>query len=954
MGIVCVVVFYMIGGMQMLNNRRYFMLCMERLGLGLVVAAWTGRLMADASEGMAFFEQHIRPVLVESCYECHSDQAGESKGGLKLDSRPALEQGGQSGPVLVKGKPDASLLVQAIRHVDPDLKMPPKKSMLDEAVIVHFEQWIAMGAPDPRDDSSGPSLIEQKSGSHWAFQPIRSPDWPTVDHIDWVRRPLDRFVISKLETRGMEPSREADRRTWIKRVYFNLIGMPPTFDEVEAFVKDSRSDAFDKVVEHLLASPHYGERWARHWMDVSRYADTKGYVFQSDRSYPFAFTYRDYLVRSFNQDLPYDQFVREQLAADLLDLGEDRRSLAALGYLTLGRRFLNNQHDIIDDRIDVVSRGLMGLTVSCARCHEHKYDPIPMEDYYSLYGVFASTHEPEDLPLLGGEPHPQYQAYLEEKTKRRNAHHTYLDEAQQDALQVLRDRAGEYLKTVYDVSFIEGLPQKEALARERKLDPGTVLRWMQSLTKWEESKDPIWTPWLRAVKDAALLGEEKREEWRAMLRDKKQVHSLVAEKILEQTPDSIESLSKVYGDLLSEISRQWNAYKSEQPEALVFSDPHQESLRQVLYAADAPANLPLGQLPRLFEVKVGEKVRRLKRALDGLDAEHPGAPARAMALLDKDRPVTPVVFLRGSPGNRGPSVPRQFFEFLEGENRQPFSKGSGRLELAKKIASAENPLTARVFVNRVWAWHFGLGLVDTASDFGLRCEEPVQRDLLDYLTHSFIQNGWSVKQLQREILLSATFRQSSQYRADYQSLDPDNRLLWKFNRQRLDLEGTRDTLLKVSGQLDLTMGGKPVEITKAPWKTRRSVYGYIERQNLPNFFRTFDLASPDSSSPGRFRTSVPQQALYMMNSPFLKYVVDGMPVLQKMKDQPEENDAEWLTLLYQQFFQRNPSNEEMQWGLEFVRSFDAESGSNEDMDRDEPWKQYIQTLLMSNELVFVD
>jgi hypothetical protein len=922
--------------------------------LGMVLPFMAASLDALEAEGDAFFEQHIRPVLVDSCYECHSDQSGESKGGLKLDARPAMELGGQSGPVFVKGKPGESLLIRAMRQEDPDLKMPPKGPKLDDAVIARFEEWIAMGAPDPRDDSDGPSLIELKSEAHWAFQPVEAPDWPEVDGIDWVQRPMDRFVLANLESRQMEPNPETDRRSWIKRVYFNLIGLPPTYEEVEAFLADSSPKAFEKVVEHLLASPHYGERWARHWMDVSRYADTKGYVFTSDRSYPFAYTYRDYLVRAFNEDLPYDQFIREQLAADLLEQGEDQQALAALGYLTLGRRFLNNQNDIIDDRIDVVSRGMMGLTVACARCHEHKYDPIPTEDYYSLYGVFASTHEPEDLPLLGGEPHPRYEDYLSEKKKRRAAYETYLDQAQQDALQSLRDRAGEFLKAAFDVGLIEDRAQKEALARERKLDPGTVQRWVQALERWGEEKHPVWVPWLLATENPDLLGSEKQAEWLALLQDSERVHPIVGQKIRESNPVDLEALSGVYGGLLADVSKEWNELKSKQPDDRELPDPQREALRQVLYASDAPANLPLGELPRLFEVSVGQKVRSLERELDGLDAEHPGAPARAMALLDKDRPVTPVVFLRGSPGNRGPSVPRQFLGFLEGEERQPFSEGSGRLELANKIASPSNPLTARVFVNRVWGWHFGTGLVGSASDFGLRCEEPVQRDLLDYLTASFIHNGWSVKQLQREILLSATFRQSSQTRSDYQLRDPDNRLLWKFNRQRLDLEGTRDTLLKVSGHLDLKMGGKPVEITEAPWKMRRSVYGYIERQNLPNFFRTFDLASPDSSSPGRFRTSVPQQALYMMNSPFLKHVVDGFPTQQQISEQVAGGEDQMITRLYRQFFQRNPSEEELQWGLEFMGATDQSDPSEVVSDRKELWTQYVQTLLMSNELVFVD
>jgi hypothetical protein len=902
----------------------------------------------NSEEGFTFFENHIRPILVESCYECHSDQTGKSKGGLKLDSRSAIKEGGQSGAILIKGSPEKSLIIQAIKHLDPELKMPPKGPQLSAQKIAHFEEWIAMGAPDPRDKAEGESLIKLKAETHWAFKPVAITNLPSVKNTAWPLRHLDLFTLFNMEEKNMTPSAEADKRTWIRRAYYNLTGLPPTIEEIKAFESDESSEAYEKVVEKLLSSPHYGERWARHWMDVSRYADTKGYVFQSDRSYPFAYTYRDYLVRSFNEDLPYDRFIKEQLAADLLDLGDDKRALAALGYLTLGRRFLNNQHDIIDDRIDVVSRGLMGLTVTCARCHAHKYDPIPTEDYYSLYGVFASTQEPNEKPLLGGEPHPLFAEYQLEKKKRSEAHEIYLHQVQQDALKSLRNRAGDYLMAAHAISAIPDKAQREALARERKLDPGTVFRWSKAIEHWTKEQHPVFTPWILVTEQSKQTDQNKEMDWKTILETSDKSNALVIEQIKTEQPSTLEALAGAYNRLFKTIDQEWETLRKEQPNTTRFPDPVKESLRMVLYAPNAPANLPLGELNRLFEVKVAEKVRRLKRQLDGLDAEHPGAPARAMALLDKKSPVNPVVFKRGSPQNRGDQVPRQFLGFLEGSKRKPFTKGSGRLELAEKIAHPSNPLTARVFVNRVWAWHFGVGLVDSASDFGLRSGEPQQQGLLDYLAHYLVSNDWSIKQLQREIVLSATFRQQSLNRASYTTEDPENSLLWKFNRQRLNLEAMRDTLLKVTGQLDARMGGKPVEITKRPWVPRRSVYGYIERQNLPNFFRTFDFASPDSSSPGRFRTSVPQQALYLMNSPFMKQLVDGMPhYLAKGQSDPKVQ-KQAITNVYHSLFQRNPTGHELEMGLSFLDS----SGTSEKQRT--KWEQYVQSLLMSNELIFID
>ena len=923
------------------NKRRRSWLTAFALYLMQSLSPWTASGQAEL-EGVAFFEQHIRPLFIESCHDCHSAKAGKRRGGLALDTAGGLMMGGSSGPAIVPGEPSQSRLWLVVSHQDSELKMPRDQAQLPQAQQDRLAEWIRMGAPMPADPASEDPPTDTHMEAHWAFQPITPPPSPQIKDNAWVLRGMDRHILSKLEAAGIQPNPPSDRRNWLRRVSYNLTGLPPTQEEVQRLLSDKHPMALEMAVDRLLASPAYGERWARHWMDVSRYADTKGYVFQSDRSYPYAYTYRDFLIRAFNQDLPYDLFLKQQLAADLMDLGEDKRPLAALGYLTLGRRFLNNQHDIIDDRIDVVFRGMMGLTVSCARCHTHKYDPIPIEDYYSLYGVFASSQEPDTMPLLGGDPPAAYPAYLEELKRREQAHGDYLAEAQAAVrAQLIEDTPG-YLMAAHESASIPDPSQREALARERKLDPPTVQRWAAAMTQWEGKKHPIMFPWMRATESATfppintLLGEGKES-----------LNSLIQEAIQHSVPKDLPSLANLYGEVFTkalEIDTQGgnNALqKANQGDQAV------AALVSFLKAPDAPPNLPDGDLPRLFEVKVGEKVRRLKREWEALDAEHPGAPPRAMALMDRPSPVEPVVFGRGQPGNRGARVPRQFLGFLEGPERKPFTHGSGRLELAEKITSLNNPLTARVWVNRVWSWHFGRGLVDSASDFGLRCDRPVQEDLINYLASFLVEHQWSIKALQREILLSATFAQSSQHREEAAAKDPENRLWWQFQRQRLDLEAMRDTLLSVTGQLDHTMNGRPVDITRAPWTGRRSVYGYIERQNLPNFFRTFDLASPDASSPGRFKTTVPQQALYLMNSPFMEAVVDGHQ-LSLPQDLDESAIEQSIVSIYGRFFQRPPSQEELTWGKAFFR--DRQTG----FSLAENHRDYVHALLMSNELIFLD
>jgi len=680
---------------------------------------------ADSPEGIEFFEKHVRPLLADNCWECHGEK---QKGGLNLTSRAAALKGGDSGAALVPEHPEQSLLVKAIQHGD-ELQMPPDEKLPAEAIDL-VTKWIQMGAPwpaDPHADAAAHPVDSQAWRAHWAFQPIRRPELPAVKATEWVRTPIDRFVLAKLEAAGLAPSPPADPRTWLRRASFDVTGLPPNAAEVDALAADPSPAAFEQQVERLLASAHYGERWGRHWLDVARYADTKGYVFTADRNYPNAFRYRDWVVRALNEDLPYDQFLIQQIAADRLP-SPDKQTLAAMGFLTVGRRFLNNPHDIIDDRIDVLLRGTMALTVTCARCHDHKYDPIPTKDYYSLYGVLASSTEPAE-------------------------------------------------------------------------------------------------------------------------------------------------------------------------------------------------------------------------------------PADVMTLADAAQPVNPHVFIRGNPGNRGEEVPRQFLGVIAGEQRKPFTSGSGRLELAQAIASADNPLTARVIVNRIWLHYFENPLVKTPSDFGLRSETPTHPELLDYLAAYLIEHNWSLKEIHRLILNSAVYQQASVDRENGRQVDPENRLLWRMNRKRLDFEALRDALLAASGQLDPVVGGTAVELTKAPWTPRRTIYGTIDRQNLPNMFRTFDFASPDTHSPLRFTTTVPQQALFMMNSPFVR---DQVRALAGRSEFQVADARSRVTQLYRLALARQPSEQELLLGEAYldqelspapVAAAGAPPVSGDAMT---PWERYVQVVLLSNEFVFVD
>jgi hypothetical protein len=881
-------------------------------------------------EQESFFEEKVRPILVSRCFECHGEKKQE--GGLRLDSRAGVFKGSESGPAIVPGKPEESRLVEVIGYQDP-IRMPPKQKLADEEIAT-LTEWIKTGAPFPQSGAAiGPVLgaaatpagIAQARATHWSYQPIRRPEPPAMKDTDWGQRTIDRFILAQLDEHGLTPSPRADRRTLLRRASFDLIGLPPTPQDVAAFENDQSDEAFVHVVDRLLASPAYGERWGRHWLDVARYADTKGYVFTEERKYPYSYTYRDYVIRAFNNDLPFDRFIVEQLAADQLPIGDDKSPLAAMGFLTVGRRFGNNQLDIIDDRIDVVARGLLGLTVACARCHDHKYDPIPTDDYYSLSGVFASSVEPGELPQIGAPIiNDAFREYEQELAKREGETEAYIAEQLTALIDELRDRSGEALAVVID-NEAKSLPDTVKLTvgsdeARREL----VNRWRNYLAETAKQPHPVfglWNDLARLPTEGFAPAAAKVIEGRTAAADApSRTNRLVREALAAAPPQTMRDVAAVYGRLLADVKSQWVKLQGENP-AAALPDAATEEVRQVLYAEKNPAAVTREEFRRFVNRAVRDKLNEKRRAVATFQANSPAAPPRAMVMNDAAQPSQPHVLVRGNPGRPGKEVPRRFLQVLAGVDGPAFQRGSGRLELAEAIASPANPLTARVIVNRVWMHHFGKGLVGTPSDFGFRGSPPTHPELLDHLASSFIDEGWSLKKLHRRILLSNAWQQASDDRPEGLKADPENQWLWKMNRQRLEFEPMRDALLAVAGRLETTLGGRPVDLFASPFSTRRAVYGFIDRQDLPGTFRVFDFASPDVSTPMRPQTTVPQQALFGMNSPFVleqARALAGRPEVASAVDATARVQA-----LYRLIYARSAEADEVAAACQFLEMTQA-------------------------------
>lgn len=903
------------------------------LGLASVASA----ALAIPADQLEFFEKRIRPILVDNCYKCHSASANRARGGLHVDTKSALLTGGDNGAAIVAGKPEESLLIKALKYGDPDLEMPPD-GKLPDYVIRDFETWIRNGAPDPRG-ADGQKFVKPRSPKeHWAFQPVFQPIIPRINK-DWsgkIQNEIDYFVFARLKEQGLSPSPKADKVTLIRRATFNLTGLPPTLEEVDAFLANTNKNAFEQIIDRLLDSKRYGERWGRHWLDVARYGDTTGGRGRRNERFFHSYTYRDWVIKAFNDDMPFTDFVKYQLAADRHVDSDRNAHLAAMGFLTLGNRFNNNQDDIIDDRIDVVTKGFLGLTVTCARCHDHKFDPIPTLDYYSLHGVFRSSVQPRDPPQLVVDTNSP--AYLEYQAAIRGA------EARIEGLfrKVQYDQRNEAINNTGKYLFAAYLARKgdedsfKKYVDDEDLSNDIVNRWKNTLDTLAQPDHRVFGLWHRF--ENMETGKMRAEGIKLIrdLRNEPDQRAKVNEQVFRRfssPPRNIGEMSNLYAQLIIAADKEWQTKyyrwsvdRQKKPDLkapTALDDPALEEIRGVIYERDSPAYL---MDPERWRRMAGRELRQdgdlrdrreeLEEDLEDLKVSHPGAPPMPVILVDAGRGGDSRVYVKGNRRQRGNLAPRRFLEILSPEKRDYFGNGSGRKQLADAIASEDNPLTARVMVNRVWLHQFGEGIVRSPNDFGTRCEGPSHPLLLDYLAWNFMDGGWSIKKLQKQIMMSYTWQQTSDDDPRKAEKDPSNIWLWQMNRRRLDFEALRDTILHIGGRLDLRMGGPPIRLDRSPYPTRRSVYGFIDRANVPDVLRAFDFPNPDSTAGKRQFTIVPQQALFMMNSPIV--MQQAVNIVRRGDLLSLRTNQERIQRLYRLIYSRLPNAVELNVGLRYL------------------------------------
>ena len=795
--------------------------------------------------------------------------------------------------------------------------------------------------------------LGQAEKTHWAFKPVVNPSVP-VSSSAWPSSPIDSFVLWELRANGMSPSPPAESGELIRRATIELTGLPPSFAEAQVFQREYETDARQALaglVDRLLASPEYGRRWARHWLDVARYADAKGYVDAGESKYPFAYTYRDYVVEAFNRDLPFNRFIREQVAADLLP-GKTPGSMAALGFLTVGSRFNFFPHEIIDDRIDVVTRGFLGLTAACARCHDHKYDPIPIEDYYSLYGVFANSHEPspDRWPVIGGQIDGEDATFQKKLSETADKYNMLRDKLHRQIQHELRAWAGDYLRYIVQSTPRHRTQAQPDIRTERGVirevaayASGGVIRWRLFLESRQPS-DPVFGLWKRLYD---LNREEFAERFAGEMRawqEGSKATPLLVNAIQVKPPKSMADVADAYGTVLESVETEWQQLRKTNSPAVALPDAEKEQVRAVLYAACFPATMTVDESEDLYALDESTEVRKHFAAIERIYLEKwNSVRPRPMLMADRSSPGEQRVFLRGDANRLGPRVDRHIPAVYTGNRAWRIKHGSGRLVLADSLANSDNPLTARVIVNRVWSWHFGRGLVETPSDFGVRSAPASNPELLDHLAVWFVKNDWSIKRLNRYIMLSTTWQQSSVDRPALRKLDPANRLLWRKNRHRMGFEVMRDSMLFVAGQLDPRAGGPPLEkAPDDPSNHRRTLYSFVDREKLPDVFRVFDFPCPDISAPGRSRTTVPQQSLFLLNNPFVLAQADALA-----KCLANDPTGERIAQMYRATLGREPEPEELRLAKRFV----AQSGLSKERL---PWQELAQALMLSNEFMFVD
>ena len=1079
---------------------------MSREGLLiLVLAAALPAATAQDREGVEYFELHIRPLLAEKCYACHSAET-MAMGELRVDSADGLLRGGSRGPALAPGDAAASLLLKAVSYNSLELKMPPTGKLAAEQ-IAHLEAWIRMGAPDPRTATATPAVeegIDLATGRQfWSFRPVRDPVPPEVPGDSWARNPIDRFILSRMADAGLQPAPDADRRTLLRRVTFDLTGLPPSPTDIEAFLEDASPDAFARAVERLLGSPHYGERWGRHWLDLVRWAETNGHEFDNNKL--DAWRYRDYVIEAFNSDLPYTQFLKEQIAGDLLPprLSSDGthyvNPVAAGMYwlwevLNSPTDSIQARADIINNQIDVLTKATQGLTVACARCHDHKFDPIPTADYYSLFGILnsiqmsevcidsperkeqiraaareiadinreieavlrpghahgaagiterllAAAEESEDedrsplaleleyaltepshplylfakasQPIAEGEGFAARMAALREEmaewSAKADRDHPIWKERRDEIYEDFEEGLGKWSSTgeAFGGAPIRSVPADRrmsgyagqalaasfgggsngfvgTLTTDKFRMPARYVHVRMAGDPYSSRLREVAALRFTVIADEhksghAMPSGEGRLRWHtiAMTKERGRIcaieiidrdrdGAIAVDQIVfswdpkpppvagpldarvlaiaaDESINSIGDLAQAYGSLADGLASDPDRSNADQALlAAITGQSRLEDGRQFLSAADAET--------------VDSLAERRRRANDRI-------PPSTFAMSSQDwKPSDSPIHIRGNHENPGAIAPRQFLQVIAGSDQEPFRDGSGRLELARWVASERNPLTARVLVNRVWHHHFGRGIVASTDDFGRMGEQPSHPDLLDHLASRFVASGWSVKDLHRLIVLSSTYRMSSVESSEALESDPSNRLLSRFPVRRLEAEAIRDSVLAVAGSLDPSVGGPSVPPHISEYQDgrgkpksgpidglgRRSVYMQVRRNFLPPLFLAFDYPLPISAEGRRGVSAVASQALLMLNNQFVAEQAERWARQVRSASQ-EPHDR--LRGMYLRAYGRPPVESEIEQLEEFLSTqVDSATDAGSSADR---WTDLAHAMLNTAEFLFL-
>lgn len=921
-----------------------------------------------------FFENKVRPIFADNCYACHTDMAS---GGLRLDTKAALDHTSGRGQFVVPGDPDKSLLIQAVRQTGT-LKMP-KGGKLRADEIAILEAWVKHGALWPATPSTVVVSATAKTGAiteeqrkFWSFQPLKTVTPPRIDDprlAHWPRTAIDHFILAGLLSSGLRPAPQADRRTLIRRVTYDLTGLPPTQEEVDAFLRDKSPAAWEKVVDRLLASPRYGERWGRHWLDVTRYAedDVRGLDPKGRGYMPFAgaFRYRDWVIKAFNSDLPYDRFVTMQLAGDKLpfkDQAERLDNLTATTYLGAGpwvwdqAEPVQGRADERNERVDAVTRGLLGLTVACARCHNHKYDPIPQKDYYRVVGIFANSTYAE-YPVVSKVATEAWDKKNLEVAKLRAGLSDYTTALGKQLAEALSIQTSDYLTAAWNVL---GKPKKtvDEISASKHLDPEVLQRWIDYLPK--DHTYPYLDDWkamtaspdstedqARALADAfqklVLQVRDKNakiEEENDIVRAKNDVPK---HRLLDAKPSEFETFDQFCPGCQLELKALPTFQAKLYLDLFVTQsgDMDEKFIPGVMFFTGWSLTRRLGSQWQTYIEAQQKQIAALDKELK--ETEFPYVHGMA----DKPEIADVKLNVRGNPHAMGEVTPRGFLAILSPPGKPTYSSGSGRLEFANDIA--QHPLTVRVIVNRIWKWHFGTGFVNTPDNFGSMGEKPSNPELLEFLAKEFVNHGQSIKWLQRQILLSSVYQAGVEESPEAHDKDPANRLYSHFNRQRLDAEELRDGMLFVAGDLDLKQTSGP-SADFAPDNRRRTVFCKVSRYRLNNYLMVFDFPNPSFTAEQRFASNVPLQQLHFMNNPFV-YKQAGV-LAERVHS--ESGDEARIAKAYELLFQRKPSAGELQLGLKFLTTTPEKPGYTIEGKPVTAWSEYARALFTSNEFQFVN